>query len=130
MLVKVSELIGPALDWAVAKVEKHQPRCAWMLEKEGFHAWQSYERAWGTPIPLYSSDWAQGGPIIEREEIGTKRRAPCMKGEGWEALGSITAKGAGYRCAIGPTPLIAAMRCLCVSKLGDEVEFPDNFFKG
>ena len=30
MLVKVAELIGPALDWAVAKAEKHQPRYGWM----------------------------------------------------------------------------------------------------
>ena len=26
----------------------------------------------------------------------------------------------------GPTPLIAAMRCFCCSKLGDEVEVPDE----
>ena len=71
-----------------------------------------------------STDWSQGGPIIEREEIGTKRRMPSMRGEKWEAAGSIGAKGAGYRHAVGPTPLIAAMRCLCASKLGDEVEVP------
>jgi hypothetical protein len=26
----------------------------------------------------------------------------------------------------GPTPLIAAMRCYCCSKLGDEVEVPEE----
>jgi hypothetical protein len=28
--------------------------------------------------------------------------------------------------AFGPTPLIAAMRCYVISKLGDEVEVPDE----
>ena len=26
----------------------------------------------------------------------------------------------------GPTPLIAAMRCYCCAKLGDEVDIPDE----
>ena len=73
-----------------------------------------------------STKWEQGGPIIERAEIGIKRRAPCMKGEEWEASPSITAKGAGGKFGCGPTPLIAAMRCYVASNLGDEVEIPDE----
>ena len=129
MLVKVAELIGPALDWAVAKCEGRAENGVYsepVLRNGQLHIHYCgvvLDSPW-----CPTTNWAQGGPIIEREEIGTKRRAPCMKGEGWEAMGSITAKVAGYRCAIGPTPLIAALRCLCVSKLGDEVEFPDNLF--
>lgn len=29
----------------------------------------------------------------------------------------------------GPTPLVAAMRCLVASRLGDEVEIPDELCK-
>ena len=36
------------------------------------------------------------------------------------------AKGAGYRWAKGPTPLVAAMRCYVASRLGDEVEISEE----
>jgi len=123
MKVKTSELIGIALDWAVAKCE------GWPIE---------IDRGVSTGRTLItltrqrheecrpSTDWAQAGPIIEHEEIGIKRRAPCFPQEQWEASGSITAKGAGYWFAVGPTPLIAAMRCYVASKLGDKVDIPEE----
>lgn len=111
--MKTSELIGPALDWAVAKCLGRQ----WPDPAAKFLGEQHFKP---------STDWAQGGPIIEREEIGTNRRAPSMKGEEWEARGSITAKGAGYWFATGPTPLIAAMRCFCCARLGDEIDIPEE----
>ena len=100
--MKTSELQGAALDWAVAKCEGvvyHGP------------AWTKY-----------STDWAQGGPIIEREEIFL---AKSILG-GW--TGSIYTQDERVRCTLheGPTPLIAAMRCYVASKLGDEVEVPDD----
>lgn len=121
MKIKTSELIDAELDWAVAKCEGFK----YELYEHNRKKWEN-----GLHRPQHwqpSTNWAQGGPIIEREEIGTKRRAPCMKGEEWEAMGSITAKGAGYRYAIGPTPLIAAMRCYVASKLGDEIDIPKEF---
>ncbi len=112
--MKTSELTGAALDWAVAK-------CAYPESP--------INTALGFPYMGFgrfnpSTDWAQGGPIIEREEIGIKRNAPCSAGREWEASPSITAKGAGGKWGYGATPLIAAMRCFCASKLGDEVEIP------
>jgi hypothetical protein len=98
MKVKTSDLIGPALDWAVAK-------CEWNRE-EGY--WRGTYRA------DYSTDWAQGGPIIEQQEISI-----------WGASPSI-AKGAGGQWGYGQTPLIAAMRCYVASKLGDVVIVPDE----
>lgn len=123
MKVKVTEASGAVLDYLVAKCEGvneeafllfHEPTEPSDLDTHGF------------PEFHYSTIWSQGGPIIEREEIGTERRAPCMKGEEWEAMGSITAKGAGYRYAVGPTPLIAACRCYVASKLGEEAEVPEE----
>jgi hypothetical protein len=117
--MKTSELIGAALDWAVAKCEGHQWRCPWMLEKEGLKAWQNYEKAWGSPTPEFSTDWAQGGPIIEREKI----RLDCAWHPQWTAQSPHTAKIDGYTSWVeGSTPLIAAMRCYVASKMGDEVE--------
>lgn len=118
--MKTADLIGHPLDWAVAKALGLD--VALITHANGTQpvipAGNSFNYAG------YSSLWDQGGPIIEREEIGIKRRAPSMPGEGWEAMGSITARGAGYRWSVGPTPLIAAMRCFVASKLGDEVGIP------
>ncbi len=94
--MKTSELTGAALDWAVIK-------------SNGNYA----------PFPdgcdAYSSDWAHGGPIIEREYI------QLTIDLGWIAT---RREGADVCEAHGPTPLIAAMRCYVASVLGDEVEIP------
>lgn len=59
-------------------------------------------------------DWAQGGPIIGRESINLTK----MHGHGWHAdCGQVN---------VGRTPLIAAMRCYVASKLGNEIEIPDE----
>ena len=66
----------------------------------------------------FSTDWSQGGPIIERELIETTRGGAYAE-HFWKATrNSIT--------AYGPTPVIAAMRCYVVSKLGDEVDVPEE----
>ena len=99
MKLKTSELTGVFLDWAV-HVALHG-------ECEGY---PEYE---------YSTDWAQGGPIIEREVISLDY-ALCYgeTGQEWEAV-SVDDLKLG-----GPTPLVAAMRCYVASKLGDEVDVP------
>lgn len=118
--MKTSELTGPALDWAVAKCDGHEWRCPWLLEKEGLAAWVGYERAWGNPTPAYSTDWAQGGPIIERERIAIQ-----PMGAQWVAgVASNPGRGTSSRSGYGPTPLVAATRCFVASKLGDEIDVP------
>ena len=97
--MKTSELIGVALDWAVAKCEGDEPL------KDG-----------GIGLS-YSTDWLSGGPIIEREMLTV---GPA-KHEGYMAW--AWPKAAGYW---GDTPLIAAMRCYVASKLGDDVEVPEE----
>ena len=61
-------------------------------------------------------EWAQGGPIIERERI---QITPDEYKGTWTAY--MTNGGEPYE-GIGPTPLIAAMRCYVAFKLGDDVE--------
>ena len=122
--IKTSELIGTALDWAVAKCEGHNP--VLNMESHGsiWHGW--YER---TPKPdpryrrlqAYSTDWAQAGPIIAREQISVDFDADP------ECGGPCAASTRDSHCYwVGPTPLIAAMRCYVASRLGDEVEVPEE----
>jgi hypothetical protein len=66
-----------------------------------------------------SSEWQDGGPIIEEEEIAI---AQCF-GE-WRAWTIGTRVHEDKPDGIGPTPLIAAMRAYVSAKLGDEVDLP------
>lgn len=67
-------------------------------------------------LPRYSIDWEYGGPIIERERIELKDDG----GTDW--LASHNNESVEF----GPTPLVSAMRCYVASKLGDEVEIPEE----
>lgn len=108
--MKVSELTGHALDWAVAKCEGFvQPQpIDWILG------------GYFTP----STNWSQGGAIIEREHIGL-----WSEGYDWEAK---IQTGAGEWLVEWDeeSPLVAAMRCYVASKLGDEVEIPTELTQG
>lgn len=103
MKTKTQDLIGPALDWAVAKCEGRENDGTW---DENF-----------------SINWLLGGPIIEREKIDLR-----FDGE-WIALAygiDYDAAGMPDEYPHGPTPLIAAMRCYVASVLGNEVEVPEE----
>jgi guanylate kinase len=96
-----------------------------MLEQEGFIEWQAYEHAWGNPIPSYSTDWSRGGPLINQmlvEGLQLKRNE-YPRGEGTEFVASLPTPA---RFNFGPTPLLAALRCYVVSKLGETVEVPED----
>ena len=99
--MKTNELTGAALDWAVAK-------CEGTLHDDG--SVSDYFQP--------SVDWEQGGAIIESEIIGLDYDAT----DGWQARDFDTQQ----ITATGRTPLEAAMRCYVASKLGDEVEVPEE----
>ncbi len=100
MRIKTSELTGDALDWVVTKIE---------AERKLFTIYPQY-------ITPYSTDWAQGGPIIQREELSSLK---CYSTNEWGCLN-------GEIFCEGPTPLIAAMRCYVASKLGDDIDIPEE----
>lgn len=112
--MKTNELTGAALDWAVAKCEGLNPDESGLVEIGTFKG-----RAASVPI-FYapSQNWAQGGPIIEREEINLWTEGYTA----WEAT-------SGGCQEWGSTPLIAAMRCYVASKLGDEVDVPEELME-
>jgi hypothetical protein len=109
--MKTAELTGAALDWAVAKCVGGREAVGSFLDGV-------------VPHPDYfkfypSTNWAQGGPIIERE--GITLASPNPIDTDWCAmLWGAQAKQSGT------TPLIAAMRCYVASKLGYEVEIPQE----
>lgn len=130
MKIKTNQLTGAALDWAVAEAGGvpiyRRGVTMTRMDMDGQHYWQP------------STDWSQGGPIIERERIELKcwdRTWGVEKGT-WVAEvlhedkrygGVMSSEGQG------PTILLAAMRCYVASKLCDqftnEVDVPDELVK-
>lgn len=110
MLINTTDLIGKPLNWAVGKAlggiyEEESVRKA-------FWRWPTKPPTYSIEAPEYSTDWAIGGPISEMERIDAK-----WTGEEWIA-GKLVA------WVPGPTELIAKMRCVVASRLGNSVDIP------
>jgi hypothetical protein len=103
--MKTSELTGAALNWAVN------------------HA----ERLTGILAPVnYCGKWEHGGPIIERELLMIEPVFWTREGWHWVVyvLGPDNLDDSFEQR--GPTPLTAAMRCYVASKLGDDINIPEE----
>lgn len=126
--MKVSELTGDLLDY-------------WVARSEGMdHATASFV----VPSHAYSTEWAFGGPIIERDQIFLNPPSEVHynggPNNGWkiydhwratvsartrtlppknEFQESFNVRGVGR--GAGETPLIAAMRAKVASHYGEEV---------
>lgn len=129
-LMKVSELSYPALNWAVHKAA-------------GFDEDQFSVRA----NPSIAASY--GLPIIFREGISLifcgydTEKDPDSWATAWAAVAGRREMVEGYDewgepqgkvyeipvdvCYYGPNPLVAGMRCFVASKLGDEVEVPEEW---
>jgi hypothetical protein len=113
--MRTSELKGAALNWAVAIAEGWKPDR--VSENQGEYWWFFKESRGMNPKHYHpATHWGIGGPIIEREKIGIGYDEEV----GWVGV-DMDAK---YQQ--GATPLEAAMRCYVVSKLGDEVQLPEE----
>ncbi len=117
--MKTPELEDAALDYAVA-MANNETYDDYRVEEDGLlHA--KFCGAWLSHSYNPSTDWAQGGPIIERERLLIQPEiGKDGAGNAWSAIAI-----SGFEC-FGPTTLIAAMRCYISSKLGDEVEIPEE----
>ena len=102
--MKTNELTDAALDWAV--LFARNPSVARLFSVT--HC---------LPAP-FSTEWAIGGPIIESEGISLY----LYGNSNWEAH-------VGNKAYQGPTPLIAAMRCYVASRLGAEVDVPEELLE-
>ena len=118
MLTPTKDLTGPALDWAVwtcAGGAAAYPKTA---------SGKAFLKLWNGNSAKYihpSTDWSQGGPIIEREGICLYFNPEDADAFKWHA------EDRNHALYLeGPTPLIAAMRCFVASRLGDEVDIPEE----
>ena len=114
MKIKTTDLTDIALDWAVCEATgllAAYPR----VRKDFALQWPGAGNQHLHP----STDWSQGGPIIEREKIGSlhEARGVWSASTKWEDPAKVF---------YGKTKLIAAMRCYVASKLGDEVGIPNE----
>lgn len=124
--IKIAEAPEQVIDFLVAKCEG---------EKYGPPTFRVHQNSKGATVYLNagmqqsgipyrpSADWAQGGPITEREGIST-----VFQGDGHEWVASLwDYETEDWRLhTTGPTPLIAAMRCYCYAKLGEYVDIPEE----
>lgn len=115
MKIKTKDLTGAALDWAVAKCENSDTSIEHFI---AMHSHYAYDH--GTFD--YSTDWAQGGPIIER--IKGLQLKNWLESKPETCCEVHIHDYEGDWIQFGPTPLIAAMRCYVTSKLGNEVDVP------
>ena len=148
MKIKTSELTGTAIDWAVARCEGFEIDLITTGKRICVRNYE-HEPFW---VFCPSTSWEHGGQIIEHEGISlircdddyktdkqgftTNKRIPVWaaehggghskqssyEGECYPPQFEITASGCWY----GLTPLIAAMRCYVASKLGAEIEVPEQ----
>jgi hypothetical protein len=116
MKIKTSELTGAALDWAVAKCEGPNSMASCYYDEDVPLCLEEWPESLWEP----STNWAQGGPIIEREGVTLTQYDDYPN---WSATLYATDYNE-HTHVTAPTPLIAAMRCYVASKLGDEVEIP------
>ena len=130
MKVRVSEATNIQLNWMVAKAQGIEviyhddgiTRCVMRKVARGQYA--------GRFNP--TTDWSQGGPIIETKIDCLRKRSKAEEASlahpnpNFKFKAEIFADIDGYFCAFGPTPLIAAMRCYVASRLGEEVEVPEE----
>ena len=115
--LKTSELIGAALDWAVAM-------CEGCNLQYGL-----------TDDERYSTNPQHAWPIIDREKVGTSYDHDWIYDPTSTDPDDIADNGDRWLAEIaqpkhcgeyGPTSLVAAMRCYVASKLGDEVDVPEG----
>lgn len=99
--VKAAELIGPALDWAVAKA---------VNAYDGEYKFRPFSP---------STDWAQGGPLIEKHQIDLCWDGSDGKAMWWHAYHQDIADQQTHQ-----SPLIAVCRAIVAAKLGEVVSVP------
>lgn len=138
--VKVSELQGAALDWAVAKVVdmpfytqgedwpgNHMvtdQACRESVIIRALIGTMWIEHCGNTVKWSPSTDWSQGGPLID------KYRPVIVYHEGPDRTPMATMPSTHPAYESGETVLIAACRAIVAAKLGDVVSIPDELVEG
>jgi hypothetical protein len=115
--VQAASLIGPALDWAVAKavgVPAH------LDPQQGLVVGNAF--CWRHLRP--STDWGQGGQLVDQYDIQFARQ---RAEDGGQFVASIERP---HAVATGPNRLIAAARAVVKALLGSTVSVPAILIQG
>jgi hypothetical protein len=126
--IKVGEASGVVLDYLVAislggEGFYYDTLATWWINVNGKD--RALSKGWAQSFNP-STDWNHGGPIID--ELGGTMWSTNASGWRYRAPYDFTNDKEGPTTG-GPTPLIAAMRCFVASKLGEDVEVPDELLK-
>jgi len=132
---RIDELVGSELDYWVARavgmsasIERKWPNpMAAVVGEPPMLCWVTGWKIAG-PVPFKpSSDWADGGPMIEQAKAAVWRGS---SDQCWSAGFDLCAgDGPGIymdHWHDGPTPLVAAMRALVARKFGSFVSNGDS----
>lgn len=124
MQLETKDLDGDVLNWVVAQAEGYRP-----VYTDGSltPVFRKREPVIALSTLHYTDDWEQAGAIIKRERIGVQPFGT----DGWCAqhYWNESYQSHAHTPVIsieGPTPLVAALRCYVVSKLGPRVDVPDT----
>lgn len=127
MKIKTSELTGAHLDYWTARAEgipAEQLTIRRVQRSTDTHCvrlraapWQSKALREAVAV-RYSTDWAQGGPLIEKHGLDVVREDD---GE-WFAQKVYDFETDEHPCACGSSPLQAICRAVVRAAFGDEVE--------
>ena len=109
--VKTAELVGPALDWAVAQTEGVAYNAKYLVQTKCNMAGHIQSVKY-TANYLPSTDWAQGGPLLDKYCSALNK-----SDTGWWAH-------AGDRLGEGGTALVTLCRAIVAAKLGGVVQVP------
>lgn len=114
--VETSQLSGAALDWAVAKAVglSVAEDCGHFVAEEGTIYLGRVGRAYSP-----STNWSQGGPLIQEEQVEI-----CWQGIDGKAAFWIARHQDAHYNQSGDSPLIASCRAIVAAELGDDVDVP------
>jgi len=115
--VKTADLIGPALDWAVAQA------AGWTASIQPVYTPSKTYYDIRSPSGLGlspSKDWSQCGPLIERFRISIIYSDEVCDPCAW------TDSTAAWHAT---SPIVAACRAIVAAKLGDTVSIPAELVK-
>ena len=132
MKVKTADLIGPALDWAVGTALNLPVEICQIFQygkPNGKHYISIGETDKdGAEVDFEpSEEWSQGGPPLEHIKGFTLKH--WLESEPETCCEAHIHNYEGNWVQFGPTPLIATCRCLVASRLGDEVDIPEELLK-
>ena len=136
MLMRTKDLTGPALDWAVAQIVHAGLRYKYGEPVFSPTTKRTYQTEGLQQIGVNyspSTEWSQGGRLIAETNIAL---SPLPNGT-WRAYAP---EGTRLEIALGRqmetfnwthkqealTPLVAVCRVYVASRLGDEVDVPDE----